>query len=60
MKKTANSDELLENMQLKLSFYDWCTLILWSKKSQMPIILADLLGNKSLLQQVQKVIVCDL
>ena len=40
--------------------YDWCISILSSKKCQTPIILADLLGNKSLLQRVQKVIVCDL
>ena len=30
------------------------------KKCQTPIILVDLLGNESLLQRVQKVIVCDL
>ena len=55
-----NSDDLLENMQLKLSFCDWCISILSSKKCQTPIILADLLGNESFLQRVQKVIVCDL
>ena len=37
-------------MQLKLSFYDWCISILSSKKCQTPIILADLLGNESFLQ----------
>ena len=47
-------------MQLKLSFYDWCISILSSKKCQTPIILADLLENESLLQRVQKVVVCDL
>ena len=47
-------------MQLKLSFYDWCISILSSKKCQTSIILADLLGNESFLQRVQKVIVCDL
>ena len=47
-------------MQLKLSFYDWRISILSSKKCQTPIILADLLGNESLLQRVQKVVVCDL
>ena len=47
-------------MQLKLSFYDWCISILPSKKCQTPIILADLLGNESFLQRVQKVVVCDL
>ena len=47
-------------MQLKLSFYEWCTSILSSKKYQTPIILADFLGNESLLQPVQKVIVYDL
>ena len=46
-------------MQLKLSFYDWCVSILPSKKCQTSII-ADLLGNESFLQRVQKVIVCDL
>ena len=51
------SDDLLGNMQLKLSFYGWCISILSSKKCQTPIILADLLGNESLLQRV---IVCDL
>ena len=55
-----NSDDLLGNTQLKLSFYDWCILILSSKKCQTPIILADLLGNESFLQPVQKVIVYDL
>ena len=60
IKKTANSGDLLGNMQLKLSFYDWCISILSSKKCQTPIILADLLGNESLLQRVQKVVVCDL
>ena len=60
IKKTANSDDLLGNMQLKVSFYDWCLSILSSKKCQTPIILADLLRNESLLQRVQKVIVCDL
>ena len=30
------------------------------KKCQTPIILADLLGNESLLQRVRKLIVCDL
>ena len=60
IKKTANSNDLLENTQLKLSFYDWCISILLSKKCQTPILLADLLGNESLLQRVQKVIVCDL
>ena len=60
IKKTANSDDLLGNMQLKLSFYDWRISILSSKKCQTPIILADLLGNESFLQRVQKVIVCDL
>ena len=30
------------------------------QKCQTPIILADLLGNESLLQRVQKIIVCDL
>ena len=60
IKKTANSDDLLGNMQLKLSFYDWCISILSSKKCQTPIILADLLGNESLRRPVQKVIVCNL
>ena len=60
IKKTANSDDLLGNVQLKLSFYDWCISILSTKKCQTPIILADLLGNESLLQRVQTVIVCDL
>ena len=60
IRKTANSDDLLGNMQLKLSFYDWCISILSSKKRQTPIILADLLGNESFLRRVQKVIVCDL
>ena len=60
IKKTANSDDLLANMHLKLSFYDWCISILSSKKCQTPIILADLLGNESFLQRVQKVIVYDL
>ena len=57
IKKTANSDDLLGNMQLKLSFHDWCISILSSKKCQTSIILADLLGNESFLQRVQKVIV---
>ena len=60
IKKTANSDDLLGNMQLKLSIYDWCISILLWKKCHMPIILADLLGNESFLQRVQKVILCDL
>ena len=47
-------------MQLKLSFYDWCISILSSKKCQTQIILADFLGNESLLQRVQKVIFGDL
>ena len=47
-------------MQLKLSFYDWYISILSSKKCQTSIILADLLGNESFLQRVQKVIVYDL
>ena len=50
----------LGKMHWKLSFCDWCISILSSKKWQTPIILADLLGNESLLQRVQKVIVCDL
>ena len=45
-------------MQLKLSVYDWCISILSSKKCQTQIIIADLLGNESFLQRVQKVIVC--
>ena len=32
IKKTANSDDLLGNKQLKLSFSDWCISILSSKK----------------------------
>ena len=60
IKKTANSGDLLGNMQLKLCFYDWCISIVSSKKCQTPIIVADLLGNESLLQRVQKVVVCDL
>ena len=60
IKKTANSDDLLGNMQLKLSFCDWRISILSSKKCQTSIILADLLGNESFLQRVQKVIVYDL
>ena len=60
IKKTANSDDLLGNMQLKLSFYDWRISILSSKKCQTRIILANLLGNESLLQRVYKVVVCDL
>ena len=47
-------------MQFKLFFYDCCISILLSKKCQTPIILADLLGNESFLQRVQKVIVWDL
>ena len=47
-------------MQFKLFFYDCCISILLSKKCQTPIILTDLLGKESLLQRVQKVIVCDL
>ena len=43
-----------------LSFYDWCISILSSKKCQTKIILADFLGNESLLQRVQKVIFGDL
>ena len=43
-----------------LSFYDWCISILSSKKCQTQIILADFLGNESLLQRVQKVIFGDL
>ena len=57
---TANSNDLLGNMQLKLSFYDCCISILLVSLCQTPIILADLLGNESFLQRVQKVIVCDL
>ena len=49
IKKTSNSDDLLGNMQLTLSFYDWGISILSSKKCQTPIILADLLGNESFL-----------
>ena len=60
IKKTANSDDLLGNMQLKLPIYDWGISILSSKKCQMPVTLADLLGNESFLQRVQKVIVCNL
>ena len=60
IKKTANSDDLLGNMQLKLPIYDWSISILSSKKCQMPITLADLLGNEIFLQRVQKVIVCNL
>ena len=60
IKKTTNSDDLLGNTQLKLSFYDWCISILSSKKCQTSVILADLLGNESFLQRVQKVIVYDL
>ena len=52
IQKTANSDDLFGNTQAKLSFQDWCISILSSKKCQTPIILADLLGNESLLQQV--------
>ena len=61
IKKRANSDDLLGNMQLKLSFDDWCISILSSKKCQTSIILADLLEKESFLQRVQKVIVygCD-
>ena len=53
-------NDLLGNMQLKLSFDDWCISILSSKNCQTPIISADLLGNTSLLQRVQKVMVSDL
>ena len=52
IKKTANPDDLLGNTQSKLSFYDWCISMLSSKKCQTPIILADFLGNESLLQRV--------
>ena len=48
------------DLQLKLSFYDRCISIPSSKKFQTPIILADLLGNESFLERVQKVIVSDL
>ena len=60
LKKAGNSDNLLGNMQLKLSFSDWWISILSSKKCQTPLILADLLGNESFLQRVRQVIVCDL
>ena len=38
IEKTANSDDLLGNVQLKLSFYDWCISILSSKKCQRYIL----------------------
>ena len=60
IKKAGNSDDLFGNMQLKLSFYDWCISILLAKKCPTPIISADLLGNTSLLPWVQKVMICDL
>ena len=60
IKKTANSNDLLGNKQLKLSFYDWRISIFSSNKCQKPITLADLLGNTSLLHWVHKVTVCDL
>ena len=61
LKKAGNSDNLLGNMQLKLSFSDWWISILSSKKCQTPLILADLLGNESFLQRVQRslFVICD-